>query len=114
MLLLLAPAGVLAVVRSWQNEYVQPFTGMVPISTGEHLVLRLPLAAAALMPPRMCSLSCGQALTSCACPFFAGEVAEDLARYLVDSEQTQSALGLGVSIGKDLRWATAVLSWRTS
>lgn len=28
------PAGVLAVVRSWQNEYVQPFTGMVPISTG--------------------------------------------------------------------------------
>lgn len=31
-----------------------------------------------------------------------GEVAEDLARYLVDSEQTQSALGLGVSIHKDL------------
>lgn len=56
--------GVLAVVRSWQNEYVQPFTGMVPITTGE--------------------------------------VAEDLARYLVDSEQTQSALGLGVSIAKDL------------
>lgn len=28
-------AGVLAVVRSWQNEYVQPFTGMVPITTGE-------------------------------------------------------------------------------
>ncbi|KAI7839699.1 hypothetical protein COHA_006506 [Chlorella ohadii] len=56
--------GVLAVVRSWKNEYVQPFTGMVPIATGE--------------------------------------VAEDLARYLVDSEQTQSALGLGVSISKDL------------
>jgi hypothetical protein len=32
-----------------------------------------------------------------------GEIAEDLARYLVDSEQTQSAMGLGVSIGKDLR-----------
>ncbi|EFN52293.1 hypothetical protein CHLNCDRAFT_58899 [Chlorella variabilis] len=31
-----------------------------------------------------------------------GEIAEDLARYLVDSEQVQSALGLGVSIAKDL------------
>ena len=38
------------------------------------------------------------------CTFFpAGEVAEDLARYLLESEQVQSALGLGVSIGKDLR-----------
>ena len=34
-------------------------------------------------------------------PIHSGEVAEDLARYLADSEQTQSALGLGVSISKD-------------
>ena len=30
-----------------------------------------------------------------------GEVAEDLAKYLVDSEQQNSALALGVSINKD-------------
>ncbi|PSC75263.1 heat shock 33 [Micractinium conductrix] len=35
-------------------------------------------------------------------PIHSGEIAEDLARYLVDSEQTQSALGLGVSIHRDL------------
>jgi molecular chaperone Hsp33 len=35
-------------------------------------------------------------------PITTGEVAEDLARYFVDSEQTQSAIGLGVSIGRDL------------
>lgn len=34
-------------------------------------------------------------------PITSGEVAEDLARYLVDSEQTNSALGLGVSIARD-------------
>lgn len=34
-------------------------------------------------------------------PIYSGEVADDLARYLVDSEQTNSALGLGVSINKD-------------
>ncbi|KAI3439064.1 hypothetical protein D9Q98_001474 [Chlorella vulgaris] len=59
--------GVLAVVRSlpYTNRgYETPYTGLVPIATGE--------------------------------------IAEDLARYLVDSEQTQSAMGLGVSIGKDL------------
>lgn len=31
-----------------------------------------------------------------------GEVAEDLAQYLLDSEQTQSAIALGVSINQDL------------
>jgi len=35
-------------------------------------------------------------------PIVSGEVAEDLTSYLVESEQTQSALGLGVSIGRDL------------
>eukprot|EP00199_Chlamydomonas_sp_CCMP681_P006711 CAMPEP_0119109012 /NCGR_PEP_ID=MMETSP1180-20130426/16775_1 /TAXON_ID=3052 ORGANISM="Chlamydomonas cf sp, Strain CCMP681" /NCGR_SAMPLE_ID=MMETSP1180 /ASSEMBLY_ACC=CAM_ASM_000741 /LENGTH=282 /DNA_ID=CAMNT_0007094705 /DNA_START=175 /DNA_END=1023 /DNA_ORIENTATION=+ len=34
-------------------------------------------------------------------PIISGEVAEDLANYLVDSEQTNSALALGVSINKD-------------
>ena len=34
-------------------------------------------------------------------PISTGEVAEDLARYLADSEQTNSALGLGVSINRD-------------
>lgn len=60
--------GILAVVRSLpfvEKGWQAPYTGMVPISTGE--------------------------------------VAEDMARYLLESEQTQSALGLGVSIGKDLR-----------
>lgn len=59
--------GVLAVVRSLpftSRGYETPYTGMVPIHSGE--------------------------------------IAEDLARYLVDSEQVQSALGLGVSIAKDL------------
>ncbi|KAG2493784.1 hypothetical protein HYH03_008004 [Edaphochlamys debaryana] len=53
--------GVLAVVRSHPLE-PQPYTGMVPIVSGE--------------------------------------VAEDLANYLVDSEQTNSALGLGVSLDR--------------
>ena len=35
-------------------------------------------------------------------PIVSGEIAEDLATYLADSEQTQSALGLGVSVGRDL------------
>lgn len=34
-------------------------------------------------------------------PIATGEVAEDLARYLADSEQTNSALGLGVAINRD-------------
>jgi len=34
-------------------------------------------------------------------PIANGEVAEDLARYLADSEQTNSALALGVSINRD-------------
>lgn len=34
-------------------------------------------------------------------PIVTGEVAEDLAQYMVDSEQTNSALGLGVSINRD-------------
>ena len=34
-------------------------------------------------------------------PIATGEVAEDLARYLADSEQTNSALALGVSINRD-------------
>eukprot|EP00877_Chromochloris_zofingiensis_P014061 jgi/Chrzof1/8909/Cz03g28230.t1 len=56
-------AGVLSVVRSHPLE-PQPYTGMVPIQTGE--------------------------------------IAEDLATYLAESEQTNSALALGVSINKDL------------
>lgn len=35
-------------------------------------------------------------------PIVTGEVGDDLAKYLLDSEQTQSALGVGVSIGRDL------------
>ena len=35
-------------------------------------------------------------------PISSGEIAEDLAQYLADSEQTNSALGLGVSFNKDL------------
>lgn len=64
--------GVLAVVRSLpftEEGWQTPYTGMVPITTGE--------------------------------------IAEDLATYLADSEQVQSALGLGVSVGKDLRVDTA-------
>jgi molecular chaperone Hsp33 len=34
-------------------------------------------------------------------PIHSGEIAEDLAYYLADSEQTQSALGLGVSLNRD-------------
>lgn len=34
-------------------------------------------------------------------PIHSGEVAEDLAHYLSESEQVQSAIGLGVSLGKD-------------
>ena len=34
-------------------------------------------------------------------PIRSGEVAEDLAGYLADSEQANSALGLGVSINRD-------------
>mmetsp|Transcript_14448 Transcript_14448/g.31295 ORF Transcript_14448/g.31295 Transcript_14448/m.31295 type:complete len:333 (+) Transcript_14448:52-1050(+) len=34
-------------------------------------------------------------------PIVSGEVAEDLANYLVDSEQTNSALGLGVCLNRD-------------
>lgn len=34
-------------------------------------------------------------------PIVSGEVAEDLANYLVDSEQTNSALGLGVALDRD-------------
>ena len=34
-------------------------------------------------------------------PIYTGEVAEDLATYLSDSEQTNSALALGVSINRD-------------
>ena len=60
--------GVLSVVRSLPMDTVGanvvPYTGMVPIVSGE--------------------------------------IAEDLATYLADSEQTQSALGLGVSVGRDL------------
>ena len=60
--------GVLSVVRSLPMDEVGanvvPYTGMVPIVSGE--------------------------------------IAEDLATYLADSEQTQSALGLGVSVGRDL------------
>lgn len=33
-------------------------------------------------------------------PIHSGEIAEDLAYYLADSEQTQSALGLGVSLDR--------------
>ncbi len=34
-------------------------------------------------------------------PILTGEVAEDLANYLADSEQTNSAIGLGVSLNRD-------------
>ncbi|WPT13293.1 33 kDa chaperonin [Picochlorum sp. SENEW3] len=60
--------GVLSVVRSLpftDKGWQAPYTGMVPITTGE--------------------------------------IAEDLATYLADSEQVQSALGLGVSVGRDLQ-----------
>lgn len=64
--------GVLAVVRSppfTDQGWETPYTGMVPIVSGE--------------------------------------IAEDLATYLADSEQVQSALGLGVSVGRDLKVDTA-------
>ncbi|GFR50554.1 hypothetical protein Agub_g12828 [Astrephomene gubernaculifera] len=40
-------------------------------------------------------------------PIVSGEVAEDLASYLVDSEQTNSALGLGVSLDRECRVKSA-------
>ena len=57
-------AGVLSVVRSEDSQYTAPYTGMIPIRSGE--------------------------------------IAEDFAMYLADSEQTNSAVGLGVAIGTDL------------
>lgn len=36
-----------------------------------------------------------------------GEIAEDLANYLADSEQSNSALGLGVALGRDCRVKSA-------
>ena len=51
-------------VRSEDSQYTQPYTGMIPIRSGE--------------------------------------IAEDFAMYLADSEQTNSAVGLGVAIGTDL------------
>lgn len=59
--------GILAVVRSFpysNKGWQTPYTGMVPIMTGE--------------------------------------IAEDLNHYLLDSEQIQSAVGLGVSVSRDL------------
>lgn len=60
----LTTAGVLSVVRSEDSQYTAPYTGMIPIRSGE--------------------------------------IAEDFAMYLADSEQTNSAVGLGVAIGTDL------------
>ncbi len=40
-------------------------------------------------------------------PIVSGEIAEDLAKYLADSEQTQCALGLGVSIDRTTSVASA-------
>ena len=40
-------------------------------------------------------------------PIVSGEVAEDLANYLVDSEQTNTALGLGVSLNRDCQVTAA-------
>ncbi len=51
-------------VRSEDSQYTAPYTGMIPIRSGE--------------------------------------IAEDFAMYLADSEQTNSAVGLGVAIGTDL------------
>lgn len=34
-------------------------------------------------------------------PITSGEIAEDLAQYLADSEQQNCALGLGVSVGRE-------------
>eukprot|EP00967_Tisochrysis_lutea_P099374 scaffold147578_cov19-Tisochrysis_lutea.AAC.1 len=34
-------------------------------------------------------------------PIVSGEIADDLANYLVDSEQTNTALGLGVSLNRE-------------
>ena len=51
-------------VRSEDSQYTQPYTGMIPIRSGE--------------------------------------IAEDFAMYLADSEQSNSAVGLGVAIGTDL------------
>ena len=51
-------------VRSEDSQYAAPYTGMIPIRSGE--------------------------------------IAEDFAMYLADSEQTNSAVGLGVAIGTDL------------
>ena len=34
-------------------------------------------------------------------PLVTGEIAEDFAQYLADSEQINSAVGLGVSINRD-------------
>ncbi|KAJ7563497.1 hypothetical protein O6H91_03G112900 [Diphasiastrum complanatum] len=54
--------GILTVVRNHRN-WKQPYTGTVPI--------------------------------------YSGEVAEDIAHYLADSEQINTAMGLGVTFGKD-------------
>jgi molecular chaperone Hsp33 len=40
-------------------------------------------------------------------PIVTGEVADDLANYLVDSEQTNTALGLGVSLDRDAQVKSA-------
>lgn len=41
------------------------------------------------------------------CEIFSGEIAEDLTRYLLVSEQTPSSVGLGVLVGTDLKVSAA-------
>ena len=53
----------------------------------------------------MAESACQLTIHSLACagmvPIVSGEIGEDLASYMVESEQTNSALGVGVSINRD-------------
>jgi Hsp33 protein len=84
--------GFLAVVRN-HHLMAQPYTGELTAAPAFHLW------------GWRCRVGCGDAPLVCRStgmvPITSGEIAEDLAHYLANSEQQNCALGLGVSVGRD-------------
>jgi len=94
--------GVLTVSRA-HPDWKAPFTGMVPITTGRGLhssTFQLNLSRfghrqtdANLPFHKKCSCS-GRKTDECK-PLTTGEIAEDIAVYMQDSEQVSSAIAVG-------------------